>query len=324
MSSFALLDHVNLNISQWTPDLQRFWFEDLGFAPDPRTDMVFKMVERNGGGMKGLVWANIGLQQIHMPLGEPENSSQRIRGTVGFTFPDLHALKTRLRERGVAFEEEDTGLPNQLFGPGVKLRTPTGVQIQLHGGAAAYSMPEVIDARLTLPGQRSIGSGMPYVELLCASGAAAGIGRFYRETLGVPVQIHDCACVVPVGNQALIFREVAGAIPDYDGHHVAVFVGNISEGDTSESFASMYERVKATSLVYNNPRFPHLTYNTLADAIKHGEFRILDIVDPQTGTVVYQLEHEIRSLEHPTFNGRELASQVRKQLLGEDSSKSKL
>merc|ERR1712039_502318 len=104
----------------------------------------------------------------------------------------------------------------------------------------------------------------------------------------------------------------------------AVFVGSLANGDTSESFASMYKRAKAASLVYNNPRFPHLTYDTLDDALRHGEFRVLDIVDPQSGKVVYQLEHEIRSLEHPTFNGRELAVKAKRRRLNGDAEESKL
>ena len=57
-------------------------------------------------------------------------------------------------------------------------------------------------------------------------------------------------------------------------------------------------------LVWNNPRFPHLTYDRLEDALRHNEFRILDIVDPESGERLYTLEHEVRSLLHPGFSCR--------------------
>ena len=41
-------------------------------------------------------------------------------------------------------------------------------------------------------------------------------------------------------------------------------------------------------------------YGTLADAMKHDEFRVKDIARAN-GEVVYELEHEVRTLRHPGF-----------------------
>ena len=41
-------------------------------------------------------------------------------------------------------------------------------------------------------------------------------------------------------------------------------------------------------------------YGTLADAMKHDEFRVKDIARAN-GEVVYELEHEVRTLNHPGF-----------------------
>jgi hypothetical protein len=67
------------------------------------------------------------------------------------------------------------------------------------------------------------------------------------------------------------------------------------------SFSAMYEKVRAAGLVYENPRFPHLVYATLEDALERSEFRVMDIVDPQTGETLYTLEHEIRCPMHAGF-----------------------
>jgi len=116
-------------------------------------------------------------------------------------------------------------------------------------------------------------------------------------------------CFVPVGDQALLFQESLEPLPEYNGHHVAVYVGDISGGDVSQSFSEMYLKVHEAGLVYNNPRFPQLRYDSLEDAQRHAEFRILDIVDPDTGKRVHQLEHEIRSLNHFTFHGKDLMAE---------------
>eukprot|EP00927_Polykrikos_kofoidii_P068990 TRINITY_DN64365_c0_g1_i1.p1 TRINITY_DN64365_c0_g1~~TRINITY_DN64365_c0_g1_i1.p1 ORF type:complete len:348 (-),score=38.80 TRINITY_DN64365_c0_g1_i1:149-1192(-) len=323
-SPMALLDHVNLNVPVWTPELQHFWFDAVGFARDPRDQDVYKRNNASGGTMTGLVWANIGLQQIHMPVGEPEHSLQRLRGTIGLAFRDLTALRRRLRDHGVDFEEVAHGPLTQRFGQAVHFETPTGVQLRAHDGRGPLTFPEVAAAGITLPGKASLGDGIRYVELQCSVGHAAGICRFYNQTLGVPASTADGVCLVPIGDQALIFREASEPLPPYDGHHVAVYVGEIGSGDVSDSFASMYTRVQDAKLVYNNPRFPHLTYNSMEDALTHAEFRLMDLVDPQTGEVAYQLEHEIRSLEHITFNGRAVALEARQRLIEQQQGHSEL
>ena len=73
-----------------------------------------------------------------------------------------------------------------------------------------------------------------------------------------------------------------------------------------DAFVEAYGRLKARGLVFNNPRFPQFSYATLALALHHNEFRVRDLVD-DAGAVVYELEHEIRSLLHPGFAATRLA-----------------
>jgi len=313
-SPILLLEHVNLNVQEWTPENEKFYFGALGCARDTRAEGIASNIQKTGGSMRGLVWANIGLQQFHMPIGEPEESTQRIRGTIALAFPDLDAVRGRLRENGFAFEEDpDGGGQGARHGPALALQTPTGQALRLHGcdngSAGPFAPPGAADAGLlTLPGGHSLGVGMPYMELLCAPGAAAGISRFYAQTLGVPALLEAGRCTVPIGNQAIFFREVEREedLPAYDGHHIAIYIGKPETGDVAASFTEMYKRCQAAGLVYNNPRFPNFVYDTLEDALRLGEFRVLDLVDPETGRVAYRLEHEIRSLDHPGFSCKAL------------------
>ena len=79
-----------------------------------------------------------------------------------------------------------------------------------------------------------------------------------------------------------------------------------------------YAALKERGLVFENRRFLQFTcraaseavashrhglarrYGTLADALKHDEFRVKDIAG-NDDVIVYELEHEIRTLNHPGF-----------------------
>lgn len=260
--------------------------------------------------MQGLVWVNVGLQQLHLPVGEPENGLQKLPGALGLAFPELSALRWRLEQHGFPCHVSEDSAAIARFGPAIEFRSPANdVLIRAHEVQRRFSFPEVLVAGVSLPGPQSKGLGMAYVELQCAPGSASGICRFYQSVLGVPAVGTSGICSVPVGDQALVFRETLELLPDYDGHHVAVYVGNVSNGDLSQSFSGMYLRAHKAGLVYNNPRFPQLRYDSLAEAQRHAEFRVLDIVDPDTGRTVHRLEHEIRSLKHSGFHGKDLVEE---------------
>jgi hypothetical protein len=182
---------------------------------------------------------------------------------------------------------------------------------------------------LGLPGGVSEGLGVIGATFHVPAGAAASVCRFYRTVLGcASAHIATLAgaqvCVVPVGagTQRLRFLEpppgVASAAGDvvasaagaaigparrhagddaYDGHHVCLYL-------SGDAFVAAYRAAASRSLVYNNPRFPQFTYDTLDDALQHNEFRVKRLtVDPDTESAaeVYELEHELRTLKHPGF-----------------------
>jgi len=138
--------------------------------------------------------------------------------------------------------------------------------------------------------------GMPYIRLQCPAGSSPGLARFYRHVFATESEFRKGSegeeCWVPIGaGQWLVYQEVAGEVP-YDGYHIAIYVN---------CFVNAYRAAKALGLVWNNPRFPNLTYDSEEDATRHHEFRILKLVDPQSSEVLCEVEHEIRALSHGGF-----------------------
>merc|ERR1711962_1419507 len=87
-------------------------------------------------------------------------------------------------------------------------------------------------------------------------------------------------------------------VGQYEGDHLAIYVND---------FLEMFRRARAVpvagkkvNIVWGNPCFRDC-YDTEEMALEQNPFRFKDFIDQQTGEVVYQLEHEIRSLLHPAF-----------------------
>jgi hypothetical protein len=125
--------------------------------------------------------------------------------------------------------------------------------------------------------------GMPYVEFPVEPGAAEGIARFYREGFGAPAVLSrngngPVARVTVGAHQELIFRETAAPIPAYDGHHLQIYIANFSG---PHRWLSERELVTEESNWY--------------------QYRFQDIVDPDSGRVLFTIEHEVRSLRSPLY-----------------------
>ena len=76
---------------------------------------------------------------------------------------------------------------------------------------------------------------------------------------------------------------------------------------TTRSYTSrldeVYHTLQRLKLIWNNPRFVKLglRYDTLEMSLAVNEVRFLDIADPATGEVLFRLEHEIRTKQHPNY-----------------------
>jgi hypothetical protein len=82
-----------------------------------------------------------------------------------------------------------------------------------------------------------------------------------------------------VGNhQELVFRETADPIPDYDGHHMQIYISD---------FSGPHKWLRERGLVTEESNWY--------------QYRFQDIVDPDSGRVLFTIEHEVRSLRSPLY-----------------------
>ena len=79
-------------------------------------------------------------------------------------------------------------------------------------------------------------------------------------------------------NQNLLFRETDKPLPDYDEHHVQIYVVN---------FSGPHQRLGARGLVNREDN--------------QYQYRFRDITDLDTGKHLFTIEHEVRCLTHPMF-----------------------
>lgn len=208
------------------------------------------------------MWLNLGPTQFHLPTGMP----QVVRGHVGVVVPDQGALVSRLNEvssdfPGTAFGFSETA----TF---VEVTTPWGNRLRCFEAG---------------PGVVGLEEGIGYVEFEVPLGSAPGIAAFYREFLNTPTAVEESGgkwsarCAVGA-HQSLVFRETPSDIAPYDGHHIQIYVSDI---------ATPRDKLRERGLVYEDQ--------------SPNQFRFKDIVDPGTGAVLYEIEHEVRSTAHPMF-----------------------
>jgi hypothetical protein len=86
------------------------------------------------------------------------------------------------------------------------------------------------------------------------------------------------AKVTVAQGQHLYFRETDAPQPAYDGHHIQLaFV----------DFGGVHAKLAARGLISQED--------------SEHQYRFRDIVDPEDGRLLFQVEHEIRSTTHPLF-----------------------
>lgn len=121
--------------------------------------------------------------------------------------------------------------------------------------------------------------GIIGVELATAPGTAAGIARFYREIIGTPAVVGDAHATVSAGlHTVLVFRETDAPQPPYDGAHMQI---------TLADFSGPHGRLLLRGLI--------------TEESNQHQYRCQDIVELDSGTVLCTIEHEVRSMRHPTY-----------------------
>ena len=216
--------------------------------------------------MTGLenMWMNVGRSQFHLPTTQ---KPQVLRGHTGLVLPDRAALLKRLAL--------------------VKDRLAhTKFRFTEHAAYVEATCPWGNRIRCFAPDEQRFGRirlGMPYVEFEVPAGVAAGIAEFYKRVLRTAATIENDAAGryarVMVGReQHLHFRETDRPLPAYDGHHLQIYLA-----DFSGPHAWLLEKGLVTE---ESDRY---------------QYRFQDIVDPASGTVLFTLEHEVRSMTHPLY-----------------------
>ena len=256
VGNIVLLEHVNL--TQMDQRLAMiFYVQGLGLTRDP----YLHVSDAN-------MWINVGKQQVHSPSRLPTV----LRGTIGLVMPALAVVRDGLKSveetlSGTRFAWKDCG-------DRVEVICPWGNHFRCHA-------PQPRFGRMRL--------GVPYIEVPVARGAAEGIARFYEQIMLAPARRESIgglpAARVTVGaDQELIYRETDAPIPDYDGHHIAIYVAN---------FSTPHAELTRRGLVFEES--------------DQCQYRFRDIVEPQSGQLLFTLEHEVRSLTHPMY-GRPLVN----------------
>jgi hypothetical protein len=244
------LEHVNVEI----PDqglASNFYLVGCGFTQDP---YLFPGTNN--------MWVNVGKNQFHLPSGEP----LVFRGHIGVVTPDREALLNRLQN--VKPMLKDTKFAFSEHNDYVAATCPWGNELHLY-------TPDV---------ERwgHINLGIPYVEFDVPVGTSKAIAAFYPEIMGMPSELKNgdgnVARVQMGKDQYLQFRETDRPQPEYDGHHVQIYITD---------FSGPYRKLGQRNLISQEDN-PY-------------QYRFKDIVDLGSGKPLFTVEHEVRSATHPMF-----------------------
>ena len=244
------LEHVNVTI----PDQRLatlFYITGLGLTRDP-----YLMVSDSN------MWVNVGRSQFHLPAGK----AQVLRGHTALVIPGRKALLDRLA--AVAPKLADTAFSFREHNDYVEAICPWGNRIRVYEPDAERF------GRIAL--------GIPYVEFDVPQGTAKAIAAFYPEVMDIPATFSNgdgnLARVMVGKDQYLQFRETAAAQPEFDGHHVQIYITN---------FSGPYQRLLKRGLVSQEDN--------------QYQYRFKDIVDLESGKLLFTVEHEVRSATHPMY-----------------------
>ena len=250
LGNSILLEHVNVQV----PDQHLaalFYVAGLGLTRDP-----YLMVSDTN------MWINVGRSQFHLPRGK----AQVVWGHTGIVISGREALLDRLAS--VAGKLEGTAFAFSENNDYIEATCPWGNRVRCYEPDAARF------GRITL--------GIPYVEFEVPAGTAQGICAFYPQIMGMPAELGNgdgtLARVKMGKDQYLQFRETDRPQPEYDGHHVQMYITD---------FSGPYRRLLERDLIYSEDN--------------QYQYRFRDIVDLENGRPLFTAEHEVRSATHPMY-----------------------
>ena len=282
--TIQLLEHVNLTVpmhDKSTSDI--FYLKGLGHARDPRVDWMLH--------------ANIGPNQFH--LLPSVSKPQVLPGYFVLFYDNLNELLDRLKH----LQLEDTQFNFHFYRTDtqnaisswsmqflrqnlthLRVKCPYGNEFHCYEAPKNYTPPGAH------PGPRSIGLGMPFVVYFVPPNRISSIAKFYQTYFKASCTMDEDRVVVSCGEfQYLVFEETQEEIRPYDGHHLCIYV---------EDFYQAFRRIEKDGLNWNNPIFKDRCM-TWEETNVQQQFRFIQLIDPDTKKIVLNLEHEVRSLDHP-------------------------
>jgi len=245
------LEHVNVQIAdQQTATL--FYIVGMGLTRDPYLTV----------GLENM-WLNAGRQQFHVPT--RPTAPQVLRGEIGIVVPDLEGLEQRLA--GIQKQLEGTQFAFKRENSHVEVTCPWGNKFLCTGPVGNFGAT----------------FGLPYVQFDVPVGTAKGIASFYTNVMRAEASVSErngspAALIQAGSDQVIVFRENASELPDYDGHHIAIYISD---------FSSPHAWLAGRGLI--------------SEESNEHQYRFRDIVDVETGAVLYTIEHEVRSMRHPMY-----------------------
>jgi hypothetical protein len=244
------LEHVNVQV----PDQRlatAFYVSGLGLTRDP-----YLMVHDTN------MWVNVGRSQFHLPTGQP----QVVRGHTGLVIAGREALLERLTK--VRGKLEGTKFGFSEHNDHIEAICPWGNRVR------CYEPDAERFGRIAL--------GIPYVEFDVPVGTAKRIADFYPAIMGTPAQVQNgdgtVTRVLMGKDQYVQFRETDRPQPEFDGHHVQMYIAD---------FSGPYRKLRERNLI------------SVED--NQYQYRFQDIVDLDSNKVLFTVEHEVRSATHPMF-----------------------
>jgi len=316
-STLTLLEHINLNAPSHE-HIVPFYFGLLGCGLDPR-----KAANLSPNAPKQTLWANCGASQFHLPYGDP---AQTLPGQIGLRFESLEGLKNRLDDFRSSYVTAEHGKDKALGQDYIRIVDHYGNVFMCRAKSGSGDPTRWRQPIIPLNAKEEWGEiatnygrleteckGIDYVEFDCPKGTASKIALFYESVLDATTSTHrlgdgSSIAIVAVGNvdetgrsdQSILFRETDKTIPEYDGHHIALYVG-----EAQADFEQAFKNALVADVVWCNPRFQDQV-DSLEEARKERQFRFKDILDMDTGERIMELEHELRSVEHPAWPGRSI------------------
>jgi catechol 2,3-dioxygenase-like lactoylglutathione lyase family enzyme len=248
VGNIVLFEHLNLKVPDFDIAI-RFYVEGLCMTRDP-----FYMV----GPVN--MWLNSGDQQLHFQKGE----TQRFRGEVVLVVPELQYVADSLKKVEPYLSDSRFSWAEESHC--IVASCPWGNRFRVYEHWDGFEKPR----------------GIPQLQADVPRNAGPAIARFYASVFNARIDVaaeNAAEVMVTVGpGQSLCFKETDKEVAEFDGHHICVYLANLSPS---------YDWLLKRNLV------------TSEDNVF--QYRFQKIVDPESDQTLYEIEHEVRSLHHPMF-----------------------